>query len=117
MATKHEVEAKLRVLIERLDGAGDGVAETLADALPEAKVVGLHVTDLDAHWWTEMSDGRFSALAPGQPDGADIRIAMTSDDLVDLVDGRANLFSKVVAGHVRVDASLSDLLRLRRLAG
>lgn len=117
MATKTEVAAKLHELIRRLDDAGDGVQDTLAESLPDPKVVEVHIDDLDDRFWTEMAGGRFGDLREGAQADADIKIRLSSDDLVDLVDGNASLFSKVLAGHVRIDASLSDLLRLRKLAG
>ena len=45
-----------------------------------------------------------------------LRVEVAGDDLVDLVDGRKSLFSSYLAGHVKIEASLSDLLRLRKLA-
>jgi predicted lipid carrier protein YhbT len=117
LATKKQVEQKLTELIKRLDHAEDGVQDTLADALPETKVLELHVADIDERFWTEMASGRLGPIHDGAPERADIRIRLESDDLVDLVDGRASLFSKYLAGHVRIDASVGDLMRLRRLAG
>ncbi|MCA1726721.1 MAG: SCP2 sterol-binding domain-containing protein [Actinobacteria bacterium] len=117
MATKKQVEAKLAELIARLDDAGDGVRDTLADALPETKVLEVHITDLDERFWTEMVSGHLGELQEGHPPRRDIRISIPSDDLVELVDGRGSLFSKYLSGHVRIDASVGDLMRLRRLAG
>jgi hypothetical protein len=34
---------------------------------------------------------------------------------VDLIDGRGSLFSAYLSGRIRIDASMSDLLRLRKL--
>ncbi len=117
MATKKEVEAKLQELIRRLDGADDDVQGTLAEALPDAKILEVHVPDLDERFWTEMAAGRLGELNQGHGPRKDIRITVDSDDLVELVEGNGNLFSKYLSGHVRIDASVGDLMRLRRLAG
>lgn len=68
--------------------------------------------------------GRLSAGAVRDthvvPDGpsvpkADIRLTMTSDDLVALTDGRLQFGSAWASGRVRLEAGLRDLLRLRKL--
>jgi hypothetical protein len=55
-------------------------------------------------------------LHRGAPGQADIRVRVASDHLVDLVDGKKSLFSSYLGGQVKIEASLSDLLRLRKLA-
>jgi predicted lipid carrier protein YhbT len=117
LATKEQVQAKLTELIERLDEASGGVHESLAEALPDARVIEVHVADIDERFWTEMANGRLGKVREGRPERADIRVRLDSDDLVDLVEGKTSLFSRYLGGHVRIDASVSDLLRLRRLAG
>jgi predicted lipid carrier protein YhbT len=89
---------------------------SLSETLPEPRIIQVVVPDLPATYWTEMADGQMSALHRGPPAQSDIRIRVSSEDLVDLVDGRRSLFSSYLSGHVKVEASLSDLLRLRRLA-
>jgi hypothetical protein len=116
VATKRQVERKLRELIQRMDGADDHVRGSLADALPDAKIVELTVVDLPATYWTTLTDGRMHDLHVGPADKADIRVRLGSDHLVDLVDGKASLFSSFLAGSIKIDASVWDLLRLRGLA-
>ena len=114
MATESQVEAKLQELIERLET--DGVAQgSFASSLPEPRIVALEVTDLDTSYWTELASGRMSELNAGSPERWDIRVRAGSDDLVAIVDGHRSLFSAVVSGQVRVDASITDLMRLRKL--
>ena len=115
MATKRQVETKLRQLIGRLHDADQGV-EALAKALPEAKVIEVVVPDLDQVYWTTLENGRMGPLHKRAPDRADIRLEAGSDVLVEIVDGNRSLFSSYVAGRVKVEASFADLLRLRKLA-
>jgi SCP-2 sterol transfer family len=115
VATKREVESKLRELISRLSGARDAQG-TLARTLPDPRVVAVTVPDLDADYWTVMESGRMDGLHRGSPERADIRIRVPSDQLVAIVDGQASLFSAFVSGKVKIEASVSDLLRLRKLA-
>jgi hypothetical protein len=114
LATKEEVERHLRDLIERLGRSDDGSSE-LERALPERRVLALHVSDLGADYWTELEGGRLGELRQGSPPDRDILMTASSDDLVDLVEGKGSLFSAYLSGRVRIDASVSDLLRLRKL--
>jgi hypothetical protein len=116
VATKREVERKLRELIRRLDRSGGDVRGSLSDALPDPRVIEVAVTDLGVSYWTTLASGSMSTLHPGPAVDPEIRGRLTSDRLVDLVDGRASLFHAYLAGHVKIDASFGDLLRLRRLA-
>jgi predicted lipid carrier protein YhbT len=111
LASTEEVERKLEELIARLGSSGEA---GLGGSLPDRRSLALHVRDLDAEWWTELEGGRLGPLHRGASESADIRITALSDDLVELIDGEAALFSAYLAGRVRIDASLSDLLLLRR---
>jgi predicted lipid carrier protein YhbT len=115
VATATEVETKLEELIGRLAG-DEGTAGELGRSLPDRRVLSVHVTDLEADWWTTLESGRMGRLRRGPPEDADIRVRARSDDLVSLIDGRGSLFSAYLAGRVRIEASFSDLLKLRRLA-
>ena len=115
MATRREVETKLRTLIKRLDRADPAVRDSLADSLPDTKTIELVVTDMDATYWTEMSGGGLGSLHKGPPPTSDIRVEVSGDHLVELVDGKASLFSSYLAGQVKIQASLGDLMRLRKL--
>ncbi len=46
---------------------------------------------------------------------AQVRITVSSDDLVELADDRMNFGRALFSGRVRLDVSFSDLLRLRKL--
>ena len=115
MASKEEVESRLEELIERL-GENDEAARALGRSLPERRILTLDVTDLGATYWTELSAGTLGPLNEGHPKESHIRIATSSDDLVSLIEGGQSFFSAYVAGRVRVDASFTDLLKLRKLA-
>ncbi|MFN2589461.1 MAG: hypothetical protein ABR518_01660 [Actinomycetota bacterium] len=115
MATKRQVETKLRELIRRLERTDEGVT-ALSHALPEPRVIVVFVYDLDEAYWTELAGGKLGTLHRGRPDRTDIRIEAGSDDLVDVLDGRTSLFSSYVGGRMKVEASFADIMRLRKLA-
>jgi SCP-2 sterol transfer family protein len=116
LATKREVETRLRALIRRLAEADGQVQSSLADSLPEPKVVEICLSDLGTSYWSTLAAGSMDGLHAGTPTRADIRVRVDSDHLIELLDGKRSLFSSYVAGAVRIEASIADLLRLRRLA-
>jgi hypothetical protein len=59
-------------------------------------------------------DLRVVAAGPDVPK-ADIRLTMTSDDLVALTDGRLHFGQAWATGRVKLEAGLRDLLRLRKI--
>lgn len=115
MATREQIEAKLRQLIGRLDAADERVRQNLVKAVPSPRVVQMDVPDLDASYWTELASGELGELHTGAAAKPDIRITADSEDLVAMIDGTKNLFSSYLAGRIRVQASVSDMLALRRL--
>lgn len=115
LASEETVERKLEELIERLHESDDDVKESLRDSLPEPRVLHLHVTDLEAHYWTELVDGHLGTLHRGLPEEPHARIETDSDHFVDLVDGRLHLVSAFLSGKVRVDASFNDMMSLRKM--
>jgi len=115
VATKKDVESKLRELIGRLDRAGPKAHGQLAGALPQAKVIQMDVSEPQASYWTELSGGKLGELHTGKAPDPDIRVTAGADDLIAMIDGNRNLFSSYLAGHIRVQASISDLMALRRL--
>ena len=115
MATARTVEKKLNGLVRRLDEAPREAHDNLARALSSPRVIEITVTDLDVRYWIELADGRFDQLHTGAARAPHIRVSASSDDLVDMIDGNKSLFSSYLAGHIKIQASLSDLLSLRKL--
>jgi predicted lipid carrier protein YhbT len=116
VATKKEVEAKLRQMIVRLGEADDDVRHNLARTLPHRRTVQIDVTDLGTSYWTDLAGGRLGPLRKGEPEDADIKLRASSADLVAMIDGELGLLKSYLSGRVRIEASLSDLLALRKLA-
>ncbi|MFG2313059.1 SCP2 sterol-binding domain-containing protein [Streptomyces sp. NPDC048566] len=114
MATTEECRAALDKLSDTMASA-EGDVRTAA-ALDRS--LSCRVTDLDVTFTGRLRDGRIEVLDTLQgppPDRAQIRLAMTGDDLVALVDGRLNFAKAWGSGRVRLEAGLRDLFRLRSL--
>jgi hypothetical protein len=113
VATKEEVSSAIELLMARLDGN----EENVRSAIPGRKVMGCLVTDIGASWYSVIEDGHVSSPTEDPPSGERVAVLLKlhSDDLIDLVEERTSFLSALLSGKVRVDASLSDLLRLRTL--
>ncbi len=75
------------------------------------------ILDYDKAYRGEVVDGEIIDLTFGHPGPrTDVRMVLTSDDLVALHEGELKFASAWAAGRVRIDASIRDLLSLRALA-
>ncbi|HEV7210819.1 MAG TPA: alkyl sulfatase C-terminal domain-containing protein [Blastococcus sp.] len=77
------------------------------------------LTDLDEVVLGRLSTGAVRELhvLPHGPEvpKADIRLTMSSDDLVALTDGDLHFGTAWASGRVKLEAGLRDLLRLRKI--
>ncbi|MGV9557940.1 sterol-binding protein [Streptomyces sp. NPDC003401] len=114
MATIEECRVALEKFSRSLGRAeGDARAAAALD-----RSVSCWITDLDVTFLGRMADGLIVVRETVQgppPERAGIRLRMTGDDLVALVDGELDFARAWGAGRVRLEASLRDLLRLRKL--
>ncbi|MEW2070762.1 SCP2 sterol-binding domain-containing protein [Streptomyces sp. NPDC007346] len=114
MATMAECRSALRRLSDSLAAADSDVRG--AAALDRS--LSCHITDLDITFTGRLTDGRIQVhdTVEGPPrEKAGIRLAMTGDDLVALVDGDLNFAKAWASGRVRLEAGFRDLLKLRSL--
>ncbi|MFI9821832.1 sterol-binding protein [Streptomyces sp. NPDC052013] len=114
MATIEECRAALDKLSDTMQRAEGDVR----DAAAMDRSVSCHITDLDVTFAGRLTGGRIEVreTLPGPPrEKAQIRLAMTGDDLVSLVDGELHFARAWGSGRVRLEAGLRDLLRLRKL--
>lgn len=109
-----ECRSALRRLSDNL-AAADGDVRGAA-ALDRS--LSCHIKDLDITFTGRLADGRIQVqdTVEGPPrEKAEIRLAMTGDDLVALVDGDLNFAKAWASGRVRLEADFRDLLKLRSL--
>lgn len=113
MATQQECEAALHRVAASLAGAGPQATAKVLE-----RSVSCTVPDLGITFTGQLRAGGLAnmAAAPvGTPPRAQIRLTVSSDDLVALTDGRLGFGSAWTSGRLKIDASMLDLLRLRRL--
>ncbi|MCL7427867.1 SCP2 sterol-binding domain-containing protein [Streptomyces sp. YS415] len=114
MATIAECRAALEKLSDNMQHA-QGDVRTAA-ALDRS--VSCHLTDLDVTFVGRLQGGRIQVHDTVQgppPQKAEIRLAMTGDDLVALVDGELHFARAWGSGRVKLHAGVRDLLVLRKL--
>ncbi len=84
-------------------------------AIPDRTILCV-VPDLNTAFFASMKSAKLAGLKQVAPnESADVRITARSDDLIALIDRRLNVGFAFLTGKVRVDASASDLMLLRRL--
>ncbi|MGW1161029.1 alkyl sulfatase C-terminal domain-containing protein [Streptomyces sp. NPDC002513] len=114
MATIEECRRALEKFSDNLAGSdGDVRAAATLD-----RSLSCRITDLDVTFVGRLEDGRIQVLDTIQgppPDKAQIRLTMTGDDLVAMVDGELHFAKAWASGRVKLEAALLDLLRLRKL--
>jgi hypothetical protein len=99
------------------------LAGRLADLSPAEReeyfgnrTISVSIPDLGVTFMTRLGGGDdpVTEAAPGDPP-ADIRLTANSDEVVSLAESPMNIARAWVAGRVKVEASIKDLYRLRRL--
>lgn len=109
MASVRECRKAVDELGARLAQADDRIR-----AQAEDRTVSCRITDLDITFRGRLVGGELVDVTDTiSSDPAQIRLTMSSDDLVDLVAGRLSFPHAWATGRIRLDASFRDLLRLR----
>ena len=80
------------------------------------RTISVTVTDLNVTYVTVLGSGDdpVREAAPGDPP-ADIRLTAKSDEVVALAEQPMNIARAWMSGRVKIEASVKDLFRLRRL--
>lgn len=109
MATVEEVEetlARLASRFERLDPSYKAL-------LPGRRTVEAVFSDLDRIYHASWNRGELSEVRSGPADDADIRVALSSDDLLAMAQGDLRFRKAWASNRLRIEASMTDLIRLR----
>ncbi|QFG20070.1 SCP2 sterol-binding domain-containing protein [Actinomadura sp. WMMB 499] len=112
MANEQDCRAALDKIVARL-------AEVDADRLAEHAVertISCRVPDLDLAYRTRLhADGLDPVWPDDDPRGAQVRLTVGSDDLVALAHDELNPAKAWATGRLKIEASIGDLFRLRKL--
>jgi len=111
MATVEECRAAL----ERLGAKMAANAAAKTSKLDFDRTLSCKVTDLGVGFHGRLEGGRIVDIADGEDPKAKLKLTAAGDDLVALVDGRLNAASAWASGKIKIDASLMDLMKLRKI--
>lgn len=112
MATEEEARAALERIATRLTDVDPG---ELARHVVE-RTISCRVPDLNLIFLTRIHAGGLDDFQLAQStDSAQVRLTVNSDDLVALADDELAVAKAWATGRLKVEASLGDLLRLRRV--
>ncbi|MEV6929898.1 SCP2 sterol-binding domain-containing protein [Dactylosporangium sp. NPDC051485] len=111
MATVEDCRAALQKMAERLAAN----AAEAREKLDFERSLAFRITDLDVAFHGQLKDGQITGLTDGDDPRAKIKLTTSSDDLVELVNGRLNVMSAWTSGRIKIDAGMLDLLKLRKL--
>jgi hypothetical protein len=109
--------------LEECEKALQDLAATLASREPSDKrksldrTMSCEIRDLGVVFSGRLREGRLDDITQvdAVPAGAQIKLAMKSDELIKLVDGELNMAAAWATGKVKVDASMRDILKLRSI--
>lgn len=108
--------------VEQCEGALAGLAGRLAKvdhairkrhALDRS--LSCRIPDLGVVFVGSLLDGELQDLRQTTRSDAQVQLTVSSDDLVALVEGRLGVATAVLTGRLKIDASMTDLLRIRSL--
>lgn len=110
MASLQECEQALHQLADRL--AEKDPAERKAGF---DRSLSCSIRDLGAVFGGQLHDGLLLDIKQVDTAAGQIKLDLTSDDLVELVDGSLNLASAWAGGRVKVSAGVRDMMKLRSI--
>jgi hypothetical protein len=112
MATMDQARAALERIAGRLT---DVDPDELARHVIE-RTISCHVPDLNLIFVTRVHAGGLDEFQLAEnANGAQVRLTVTSDDLVALADDELSVTKAWASGRLKIEASLGDLLRLRKI--
>src|SRR4051794_12600689 len=111
MATLEQCRAAIERLSQHMQQAeGDRRSAAQLD-----RTLSVTVPDVDVVFSGRLHDGRIDEITTEPSPKAQIRIRASSDDLVALVDGTLPFAGAWTSGRVKVEASITDMFKLRTL--
>ncbi len=111
MATADECEKAFRTLADRL--AASDPEHRKRHALDRS--LSCRLPDIDTVFAARLKDGLLSDIRRVADATAEVKLTMSSDDLVALVDGDLKFASAWASGRIKIDARVFDLIKMRSI--
>jgi hypothetical protein len=105
-----------RAALQKLAGRLSELSPAERDQYFGNRAISVTIPDLAVTFVTQLGPGNnpVREAAPGEPP-ADIRITAKSNEVIALAEQPMNIARAWVTGRVKIEASMKDLFRLRRL--
>jgi hypothetical protein len=105
-----------RTALQKLAGRLSELSPTERDQYFGNRTMSVTIPDLGLTFVTRLGSGDdpVREAAPGEPP-ADIRLTAKSDEVVALAEQPMNIARAWMSGRIKIEASVKDLFRLRRL--
>jgi hypothetical protein len=105
-----------RAALQKLAGRLSELSPTERDQYFGNRSISVTIPDLNVTYVTVLGTGNdpVREAAPGEPP-ADIRMTAKSDEVVALAEQPMNIARAWMTGRIKIEASMKDLFRLRRL--
>jgi hypothetical protein len=105
-----------RMALQKLAGRLSELSPDERDQYFGNRTISVAVPDLGVTYVTRLGGGNdpVHEAAPGDPQ-ADIRMTANSDEVLALAEQPMNIARAWMSGRVKIEASMKDLFRLRRL--
>jgi alkyl sulfatase BDS1-like metallo-beta-lactamase superfamily hydrolase len=110
VATVEQCEHALHELADRLAASNGARSKAGFD-----RSISCTIRDLGVIFTGRLKDGQLIGIGQAASRDAQVRLTMTSDDLLALVDGQLKMASAWVTGRVKIEAGPRDLIRLRSI--
>ena len=72
-----------------------------------------HFSDTDEYWYMQVIDGHPQKLVQEKIDDPDVRITISTETFIGLMNGTINGMRAFTSGKVKVKASMSDMRKLQ----
>ena len=105
-----------RLALQKLAGRLSELSPAERDQYFGNRTISVAISDLNVTYVSVLGAGNdpVREAAPGDPP-ADIRITAKSDEVISLAEQPMNIARAWMTGRVKIEASMKDLFRLRRL--
>jgi predicted lipid carrier protein YhbT len=111
MATVDECHDAVERLAERLSSVDEEARRKHAFD----RTLSCHIPDLDLTFTGALHDGHLQEISTDPAPKAQIRLTANSDDLVAMTDGHLSFGQAWLAGKIKVEASVLDLIKLKSM--
>jgi putative sterol carrier protein len=110
MVSIENIEASLKIVKERFHAP-----EVVKSLEGFTKKVLFEFNDLNISYLLKIENGQLKELTKEFIENPDVKITMSSNTFVDIINKKTNPIKEYSLGKIKVKGSMSDLLKLRKL--